>query len=127
MKRAIEYSRLLSDWFSIGISLASFGEDGRQLFHRVSKMSGKYNATKCDEKFDNLCETASKQVSLGTFFEHCKRHNIPLAEILKPFNPKLNIVPTKENYWDQNEREQHSQRVQNLQKNRDHRAGDYRS
>lgn len=46
-----------SDWQLIAFSLATFGEDARDLFHRVSRQYSEYDAKEADEKFDNALKT----------------------------------------------------------------------
>lgn len=40
-----------SDWQLIAFSLATFGEDGRSLFHRVSRIYGEYDEKEAEAKF----------------------------------------------------------------------------
>lgn len=52
-----EYDR----WFRTGLSLArGFGEQGRELFHKISATGAKYNFDKCDKKYDKFLRDASK-------------------------------------------------------------------
>lgn len=41
-------------WMLIGMSLAVFGEAGRDLFHRVSQFHHEYKPRECDYKFDDF-------------------------------------------------------------------------
>ncbi|WP_062181778.1 BT4734/BF3469 family protein [Dysgonomonas macrotermitis] len=63
------------DWFAVGCSLAScLGEDGREFFHAISSMSGKYDYSECDKKY-NECLKAN-HTNIGRFFNMCKKYNI---------------------------------------------------
>ena len=119
-KKQINMAEVYGDWVKIGLSLANLGEAGRELFHRISKISPKYNAKECDEKFSNFLATANQDVSLGTFYSHSQNYDLPLSEILRPLNPKLNIVKAKETFWDDEEKDKQNKRKQNLLDNTDH-------
>lgn len=63
------------NWFEVGASLASLGENGREAFHMVSKAWPKYNPADVNKKFDNLLQTI-RQYSIGTFFHICKDYGV---------------------------------------------------
>lgn len=61
-----------SQWFQIGCALANeFGEDGREMFHRVSQYSDKYTEPKTDAQFDK-CLASKYSYKIGTFFHHAE-------------------------------------------------------
>jgi len=45
------------NWINVGLALATFGEEGRALFHDVSRFYSAYQVTETDKKFDNLLAT----------------------------------------------------------------------
>lgn len=54
------------DWRSMGLSLAShFGDAGRDFFHRISRMSGKYNASNTDKFYASFLRTVSGSSQSG--------------------------------------------------------------
>ena len=60
-----------NDWIRIGFAFArEFGEEGRELFHRVSSISPKYNTQQTDSVYDGLLNSdePSNPATLGTFF-----------------------------------------------------------
>jgi hypothetical protein len=64
---AIDITSSYSDWVKIaGALYNSFGEKGRDFFHRVSVYNHGYHKKKCDNKFDK-CMNMSK-ISLSSFF-----------------------------------------------------------
>lgn len=66
-----------ADWYKIGFALATLPQPwGRHFFHRVSRISGKYNEAESDRKFDQLQNP--QKVSIGTFFTICKNHGVTL-------------------------------------------------
>lgn len=59
------------EWFEIGQSLANtFGEDGRELYHRVSRLSPtKYTPDDCDRMFTRCLSYRQRStLSIATFF-----------------------------------------------------------
>lgn len=64
------------DWLKIGFALASLGEAGREFYHRVSRLSGKYTWQECDTKFDQLLKSYTGMTGIATFFHYCKAAGI---------------------------------------------------
>lgn len=67
----IDLTDSYDDWVKIGFSLASLGEDGRSLYHRVSALYGDYRERETDLKFTNLLLTASGKVTIASFIRFC--------------------------------------------------------
>lgn len=65
------------EWVRIGYSLATLGEVGRSYFHRVSCMSSKYNAVKCDKQFN---ATHPAHSGIGAFFNICRDYGIVMFQ-----------------------------------------------
>ena len=63
------------DWLSVGFSLASLGENGRDFFHTVSSIYPGYNREQCDRKFTELCGSVQR-VQINTFFEICRNYGV---------------------------------------------------
>ncbi len=70
-RRHIDLTSTYDEWISIGFSLASLGESGRQFFHICSRQNSDYKSVECDKKFDNLSKS-SGAIGIGTFFKKCK-------------------------------------------------------
>lgn len=62
-------------WKSVGMALASLGENGRKYFHICSRQYAKYNYAETERKFTNLLRT-TKRVNIGTFFFICRQYGI---------------------------------------------------
>lgn len=75
-RRHIDMTDNYADWISIGLALASFGENGRDYFHIVSEQNTKYNQRETDRKFDGFLKSNSGRVTIGTFIHFCKRYGI---------------------------------------------------
>lgn len=64
-------------WLHIGFALADkFGEGGRQYYHRVSGVSGKYSASSCDRQFDNCLKAGKSGITIATFYYLCRESGI---------------------------------------------------
>ncbi len=64
---------------NIGYSLASLGEDGRELFHRVCAIDGHYaDRARMDPKFDDFLQKSRGEVTIGSFFHACKEAGLEL-------------------------------------------------
>ena len=75
----IDITATYDDWFRVGAALASLGERGRNLFHKVSSQNEKYKAAETDKKFNNLLRNVSS-INIGTFFHICLQHGINWKE-----------------------------------------------
>lgn len=75
-ERRIDITDEYPVWVKIGYAFASeYGEEGRYYFHRVSRISSKYDWNECEEQYDK-CLRAKTRVGIGTFFYHCKRFGV---------------------------------------------------
>lgn len=71
----IDITSSYDDWYKIAGSLYNaFGENGRDLFHRVSKFHSKYNVKKTDSKFDGCMKMG--RLTLSSFFHIATSHGI---------------------------------------------------
>lgn len=79
------------NWVSLGYSLASQGEQGRDLYHAVSSLNSEYCTKECDRQFDKCLKgyDASK-TTIATFFHKCKEHGI---EFTVPTVPTVSTAP----------------------------------
>lgn len=48
-----------------------FGEGGRDFFHKVSKISSKYNQKDCDDQYDKCLKSNGEGITIATFFPLC--------------------------------------------------------
>lgn len=63
------------DWFAVGCSLSSLGEDGRYWYHVCSSMNPGYSREETDRKFTECLRSITK-VNIGTFFYLCQQYGI---------------------------------------------------
>lgn len=76
-----------NEWVLLGFSMASLGEAGRELYHRISAFYPDYDGHETDKKFDNFIRT-TRFTSPSYFFDQAKKSGIditkPKAEIPLP-------------------------------------------
>ena len=61
------------DRLTMGMSFANeYGEQGRELFHRISRNHENYNAEKFNAKYDDFMQSTRGEISLGSFFHIAK-------------------------------------------------------
>ncbi|MEQ8477611.1 DUF3987 domain-containing protein [Fulvivirga sp.] len=90
---AIELSRAdltssYEDWRNIGFALADeFGENGRELFHRVSSFYPDYSQTICNKQFDNCLKANGSGVNVNTLFYLAKQAGISISKT-ESFQPR---------------------------------------
>lgn len=69
------------DWRNIGFALADeFGENGRDLFQRVSQFHPEYDHQECDKQFDNCLKSKGSGVNINTLFYLAKHAGIDLPK-----------------------------------------------
>ncbi|WP_285055167.1 BT4734/BF3469 family protein [Pedobacter ginsengisoli] len=73
----VDLTGAYDDWQLIAFSLATFKEDGRSLFHRVSKIYSEYDQKKTDEKFDNAVAT-TKFTTPNKFFTLAREYGLQI-------------------------------------------------
>ncbi|ODS29744.1 MAG: ATPase, partial [Candidatus Scalindua rubra] len=60
-------------WMRICFAFANeFGEGGRDFFHKVSKISSKYNQKDCDDQYDKCLKSNGEGITIATFFHYAK-------------------------------------------------------
>ena len=69
-----------SDWLAIAFALVSeLGEDGRELFHRLSRFYPGYDATEADRQYSACLRDGSREISIASLFSIAKAHGIRWA------------------------------------------------
>lgn len=63
------------DWMTVGMALASAGEEFRESFHRVSRFSSKYDREDTDRKFDGFLQN-TRSIRIGSFFYKCHEYGV---------------------------------------------------
>ncbi|UBM58273.1 PriCT-2 domain-containing protein [Marinilongibacter aquaticus] len=76
-----------SEWLLIGFSMATYGEPGRYYWHQISKQNANYDATNCDNKFDNFLAT-TRFTNPAKFFSIASDYGIDISKSSKNKNNK---------------------------------------
>lgn len=76
-------------WTKTGFALATQGEAGRESFHRLSRLSAKYDQDQTDKKFDEALKKGNGSVSIGTLFHLAKEAGIKTPKKQRPINPRI--------------------------------------
>lgn len=84
----VDLTASYEEWRNIGFALADeFGENGRDLFHRVSQFHSEYDFKECDKQFDNCLKSNGSGVNLNTLFYLAKNANIELRRNKSELKP----------------------------------------
>ena len=67
-----------TDWRDIGFALSTLGEEGRDLFHRVSRFYPNYDPQETDEQFDSFLRGTGQGITLNSLFKIAKNHGVRL-------------------------------------------------
>lgn len=94
-EKQIDIATAYSDWRNIGFAFADeFGEEGRDLFHRISRFYADYSASECNRQFDNCLKAKGQDISLKTFFYHAKNAGIPIGSANRESAQEQAPMPT---------------------------------
>ena len=69
----INITESYADWFALACSLRNVS-NGRQIFHQLSSMDGRYDAKETEKQFDAVAFGSGYNET--KFFEICKRYGI---------------------------------------------------
>lgn len=83
---AIEQSQMnitdgvLGNWFTIGCALAwEFGNEGKDLFHRVAKLHPDYDFMENERHYARcMAKSKSSKIKIGSFIRLCKINNVEI-------------------------------------------------
>ena len=93
-RRGLDITAEYNAWVSIAYSLAYFGQNGRGLFHQVSRQYPNYNDQEANALFDAALKS-DRVKDAAQFFEACKRVGVyaatpPHQRYIKPsYYPKI--------------------------------------
>ena len=74
---SIDITQGYENWRNIGFSLAeSFGETGRNFFHRISYLNPDYNREKCDRQYTNCLKCKGGGITIASLFWIAKTHGV---------------------------------------------------
>ncbi|MFN8229489.1 MAG: BT4734/BF3469 family protein [Bacteroidia bacterium] len=82
----LEYSKIdltneYSDWLKIGFALCNaFGEKGRKYFHRISKLSSKYNYEEANKQYESCLKSNGEGITIATLFHIAKERGVIVSK-----------------------------------------------
>ncbi len=80
-QKQIDITYNYEDWLNIGFGLAEkFDERGRELYHRISKVSPKYKSSDCDKQYDACLKGRRTGITINTLFHLCKQNEILISD-----------------------------------------------
>ena len=73
----IDITPTYEDWLSIAFALVSeLGEDGRNIFHRLSRFNPHYEYEETDRQYSHCLKDGSREITLGTLFHIAQTHGV---------------------------------------------------
>lgn len=77
-RRGIDITTDYEDWYKVGFSFASLGEQGRVFYHVCSRQYPGYRYEETDKKFTNLLQHSDGRMTIASFFDICKKYGVGL-------------------------------------------------
>lgn len=79
LEKGVDIAPLYDDWVVLGFAFSNLGEEGRSLFHELSKLHGDYDADTCDQQYSNCLMAAKRRAEGGG----CKDTMVSIASFFK--------------------------------------------
>ena len=74
---AVDITPTYSEWLSIAFALVSeLGEDGRSIFHRLSRFNPNYEARETDRQYSACLHDGSRQITIASLFHIAHLHGV---------------------------------------------------
>ncbi len=84
VSRVIDITCGYENWLKLGFALADgLSEDGRSIYHDLSRMNSCYNPTECDKQYTACLRGKGSGVTIKTFFQMAKEAGIDISEFGK--------------------------------------------
>ena len=80
------------DWVKAGQALSSLGEEGREFYHAISAVDGRYKQRETDNKYNSFLRL-THSVGIGSFFHICQEYGIIAQN--KPINAEVGQLHMK--------------------------------
>lgn len=78
--RHIDITETYKQWVSVAFALISeFGEQGREMFHMLSRQNSRYQYEKSDRKFSSCLKSHGSGITIKTIFHLAKEAGVELA------------------------------------------------
>lgn len=94
-EKSIDIATAYSDWRNIGFAFAqTFGENGRDYFHRISCFYSDYSTSECDKQYTHCLKANGQGITLKTFFFHCKQAGVKISKEKPIDNQEADKLPS---------------------------------
>lgn len=78
-EQGLDITKIYDDWFRLAFAFASeFGEGGRPLFHRISRLFPNYNYGLADKQYTACLRGSGSGITIKTFFYKAKKAGIDI-------------------------------------------------
>ena len=76
----IDITPTYSEWLAIGFALvAELGEDGRAIFHRLSRFNPEYDYNEADRQYSHCLSDGSREITIASFFHIAQTHGVGIG------------------------------------------------
>ena len=76
----IDITPTYSDWLTIAFALVSeLGEDGRAIFHRLSRFNPHYDYDDTDRQYSHCLNDGSREITIASLFHIAKMHGVSVS------------------------------------------------
>lgn len=75
VRRGISLCETNKEWYVMAGALKDIGNEGREIFHQISRVWPKYDAGESDAEF-NRAMRETRKADIGTFFSRCEANGI---------------------------------------------------
>ncbi|UKK75756.1 DUF3987 domain-containing protein [Segatella bryantii] len=82
--RGIDITAGYNNWLKLGFALADgLGEDGREIYHQLSRLNDEYDTAECDRQYTNCLHGRGQGITVNTFFQMAKEAGIDLSQVAR--------------------------------------------
>ena len=76
----IDITPTYSEWLAIAFALvAELGEDGRAIFHRLSRFNPEYNYDEADRQYSHCLNDGSREITIASLFHIAQTHGVDIG------------------------------------------------
>ena len=76
---SVNIAHTYDEYLRFAFVCSTFGEVGRQWFHKICAFDAKYDKAKCDAQFNNCQKTSRHEITLGTLVHMAGQHDIDIS------------------------------------------------
>lgn len=96
--RGIDITNGYGNWRRLGFALADeLGEEGRELFHSLSRLNNGYNQSECDRQYSAFLKSNGSGITIKTFFQMAKDAGIDICEVAREACRMADFLPVSPN------------------------------